>query len=229
MAEKVGMTQVFDEDGNALPVTVLKVLENVVTQKKEESDKDGYNALQIGAEEVTNENRLTKAEVGHCKKNDVKPFRHLKEFRVPAEILEQYNIGDEVKVEEIIGEKGTLIDITGKPKGKGTMGRIKRYNQSRRLMTHGTKHSRQMGSAGPGTTPGRVFPGKKMPGRNSNKTTIAHLEVFSYNPEHRLLLVVGSIPGHNNSLVSVKQSKPKEGWNKYAVNVGRRQEKKAVA
>lgn len=222
LTQKIGMTQVFDEQGNAVPVTVLRVLENVITQVKEQVGKDGYNAIQIGAQAEAKEYRLSQPEVGHCKKNNLPAFRILKEFRIPSENVANYNVGDSLDIAGLLGEQGTRLDATCRPKGKGTMGRIKRWNQHRRLMTHGTKHHRQIGSAGQGTTPGRVFPGKKMPGREAQLSTVRNLKFFSYDAENKLLLVTGSIPGHNNAIVTIKLSKPNKGWNEYALKLNRR-------
>lgn len=222
LAKKVGMTQIFDESGFAIPVTVLEVLENVVTQVKSQDTKDGYDALQVGGEDVKRESRLTKNEVGHLSKNDLPPFRHLKEYRVTSDQVTNYKVGDKINIADIVGEAGDLLDITSRPKGKGTMGAVVRWNNSRRLMTHGTKHHRQIGSAGPGTTPGRVFPGKKMPGRENKETTMPHLELVKYCPEENILVIKGSVAGHKNSLVSIQKSKPVKGWNKYGRSVAKR-------
>lgn len=222
LAEKVGMTQIFDENGFALPVTVLHVLENVVTQIKTEDSKDGYNAIQVGCVEETKEHRMTKPLIGKFKKKNLSLYKKLKEFRVTSEIIGKYSIGDVIDPAELF-EKDSLVDVQGRPIGRGTTGRIKRWNQQRRLMTHGTKHHRQIGSAGPGTTPGRVFPNTKMPGRDSNVVTIPHLKVVSYDPTNRILVVLGSVPGKKN-IVTVKPSKPKQGWNKYARDLRKKQE-----
>lgn len=222
MAKKVGMTQVFDEEGNAVPVTVLEILENVITQKKETKGDDGYNAFQIGTQEETKEYRMSGPEIGHLKKKNLKLFRTLKEFRVSEELLGKYNIGDSLNPSDILGGEGALLDAQAKPKGKGTMGRIKRWSQHRRTMSHGTKHHRQIGSAGAGTTPGRVIKGKKMPGRENLFTTIRHLLLFKCDLENGLLLVRGAVPGANGSLIVLQKSKPKTGWNAYARSVSKK-------
>ncbi len=221
LARKVGMTQIFDAEGNAIAVTVLELLENVVTAKMT-ADKNGYNAIQIGGEAVDNENDLSKPELGSLKKKELKPFRELKEFRVPADLVGKYEVGAELDPAEIIGAEGTLVDITGRPIGRGTTGRIKRWNQSRRRMTHGTKHHRQIGSAGAGTTPGHVFKGLRMPGRDKENVTISHLTFVRYVPEQKVLLIKGAVPGFNGALLSIKPSKKKGEWNKSAVAIGKR-------
>ncbi len=222
MTKKRGMTQIFDEEGSAIPVTVLEVLENVIIQKKSSNEKDGYNAIQIGSVEEEKEQRLTKAEVNHCKKKELKVFRELKEFRVDESFIQKYNVGDVLNPEEVLGQKGALLEATSRPKGKGTTGGIKRWHHHRRPMSHGAKHHRHIGSAGAGTTPGRVFKGKHMPGRDSNDVTIPNLELVSYNSEHGFILVKGAVAGAKNSLVILKAAKPKKGWNAHAVKVGKR-------
>ncbi len=220
IAKKVGMTQVFDQDGNAVPVTVVQLLENVVT-KKLTKEKNGYTALQIGYEE-TKESKLSKAQVGNLKKAELPLLRRLKEFRVSEEVLGAYEVGKELDVVQVLGEEGSSIDVTGRPIGKGTSGRIKRWNQSRRTMTHGTKHHRQIGSCGAGTTPGRVFKGLHMPGREDNDVTISHLQVFKYLPEKKVVLIKGAIPGFDGAILSIKPSKKKGEWNKTALLIGKR-------
>lgn len=219
-ARKIGMTQVFDTAGNAIPVTVLELLENVITAKLS-TGKNGYNALQVGAE-IVKEKKLTKAQLGSLQKKNLALFRTLKEFRVGAEDLNKYEVGAELNPEEILGEEGNLLDITGKPIGKGTTGRIKRWNQSRRRMSHGTKHHRQIGSAGAGTTPGRVFKGLHMPGRDSENITIIHAKLFKYIPEKKAVLIKGAVPGFDGALIQIKPSRKKGEWNKSALVIGKR-------
>ncbi|MDX1919708.1 MAG: 50S ribosomal protein L3 [Candidatus Caenarcaniphilales bacterium] len=222
LAKKIGMTQVFDAEGNAIPVTVLEFLENVVTEKKT-VEKHGYNAVQLGGQTETHENRVSKGEIGNFKKKNLPIFRFLKEYRVPKEIVDKYEIGAELDPAEILGAEGELIDATARPIGRGTRGRIKRWNQHRRLMTHGTKHHRQIGSAGAGTNPGRVFKGLKMPGRESHDVTISHLTVFKYFPEKKVVLVKGAVPGYKGAFISLRKSRKKGEWNKSALQVGKRQ------
>jgi len=220
LARKVGMTQVFDEEGNGIPVTVLELMENVVTDKKT-PEKHGYSAIQIGAETVT-EKKLSKAEAGNLKKKELPLCRVLKEFRVSSEMLGKYELGKELNPSEVLGQDGSLVDVTARPIGKGTTGRIKRWNQHRRTMTHGTKHHRQIGSCGAGTTPGHVFKGLRMPGRDSEDVTISHLTLFKYIPEKKALLIKGAVPGHDGAIVSIKASKEKGKWNQTALLIGKR-------
>jgi len=220
-ARKVGMTQVFDGEGNAIPVTILELLENVVTAKLT-TEKNGYSALQIGAE-IVKEKKLTKPQIASLQKKNLALFRTLKEFRVAPEVVSKYEIGAELDAGEILGEEGSLIDVKARPIGKGTTGRIKRWNQSRRRMSHGTKHHRQIGSAGAGTTPGRVFKGLHMPGRDSEDVTISHLKLFKYIPEKKALLIKGAIPGFDGALIQVKPSLKKGEWNKTALSICKRQ------
>jgi large subunit ribosomal protein L3 len=221
LARKVGMTQVFDSEGNAVAVTILELLENVVTAQLTQ-EKNGYNAIQVGADEVKAEKVLSKGEVGNLKKKNLKLFRTLKEFRVSDELVKKYEVGAELDAAEILGAEGSLVDVSGRPIGKGTTGRIKRWNQSRRRMSHGTKHHRQIGSAGAGTTPGRVFKGLNMPGRDNENITISHLKFFKYIPEKKAVLVKGAVPGFDGALLWVKQSKKAGEWNKTALLVGKR-------
>ncbi|HEY9886611.1 MAG TPA: 50S ribosomal protein L3 [Vampirovibrionales bacterium] len=223
LARKVGMTQVFDEDGNAVPVTVLQILENVVTDKKTD-EKNGYNAIQIGVKKVEKETKLTKPKAGNFLKKELPFFKELKEYRVSAEDVSKYELGAELDPKEILGDDGSLVDVTGRPIGRGTSGRIKRWNQHRRLMTHGTKHHRQIGSAGAGTTPGRVLKGLHMPGRDSEDVSIRKLKLFKYIPEQKLALIVGAVPGkaHKNTILSIKPSVKKGEWNKLALSHGKR-------
>ena len=221
VARKIGMTQVFDEAGLAVPVTVLEVLENVVTFIKS-SKTDGYNAVQLGSLE-SKEKKLTRARVGHLKKNNLPLFRHLEELRLPEDELASYQLGKPVVLEEFLKE-GALVDVSGNPKRGGTTGRIKRWNGRRRLMTHGAKHHRHMGSCGAGTTPGRMVPGLKMPGRDRNQVTIKKLLVFkSFQLESsgkRIILLKGAVPGPKSSLISIRRSVLKD-WNKTAFALGK--------
>ena len=216
---KIGMTQIFDEEGNAVPVTLIQLLENTVTAKLL-PEKNGYAAIQVGCEVVTPQ-KLSKPERNHLSKNNLPIFRQLKEFRVSVDLLEKYQIGSKLEVSDILGGEETLVDITGKPKGKGTQGRIKRWNQSRRRMSHGTKHHRQIGSAGAGTTPGRVFPGLHMPGRDSNLVTIRKLRVIKILAEKNLILIKGGVPTHKQGLLVIQPSVT-SGWNQRALSLGKR-------
>ena len=207
MGRKVGMTQVFDAEGLAIPVTVVQLGENVITAKMTK-EKNGYSAVQIGGF-VTKESKLNKPDLGGFKKNSLPALKPLKEFRVSDHAA--LNVGDEVKADSVLKE-GMLVDVQGRSIGKGFQGTVKRYNAGRGPMSHGSKFHRSMGSIGAGTTPGRVFKGLHMPGQMGNVTTTArHLTVVKVDSEKRLLLIQGSIPGADGGLVVVSPSKTK--WN----------------
>lgn len=200
------MTQVFDENGLAIPVTVIKVEPLTVTQVKT-IDTDGYNAIQTGVVPAK-EKHLTKAQIGHFAKNKLENFRHLQEFRVDNP--EAYEIGQ--KIDLSVLENVEKVDVTGKSVGKGFQGTVKRWNFSRGPMGHGSKNHREPGSIGAGTTPGRVIKGKRMAGNMGNeKVTITKLTVVKVDNENNLLLVKGSVPGPEGKLVTVVPSRVK--WN----------------
>lgn len=200
------MTQVFDENGLAIPVTVIKVEPLTVTQVKT-VDTDGYNAIQTGVVPAK-EKHLTKAEIGHFAKNKLENFRHLQEFRVDNP--EAYEVGQ--KIDLSVLENVAKVDVTGKSVGKGFQGTVKRWNFSRGPMGHGSKNHREPGSIGAGTTPGRVIKGKRMAGNMGNeKVTITKLTVVKVDNENNLLLVKGSVPGPEGKLVTVVPSRVK--WN----------------
>ena len=200
------MTQVFDENGLAIPVTVIKVDPLTVTQVKT-VDTDGYNAIQTGVVPAK-EKHLTKAELGHFAKNKLENFRHLQEFRVDNP--EAYEVGQ--KIDLSVLENVEKVDVTGKSVGKGFQGTVKRWNFSRGPMGHGSKNHREPGSIGAGTTPGRVIKGKRMAGNMGNeKVTITKLTVVKVDNENNLLLVKGSVPGPDGKLVTVVPSRVK--WN----------------
>ena len=206
IGKKLGMTQVFDENGLAIPVTVIKVEPLTVTQVKT-VDTDGYNAIQTGVEPAK-EKHLTKAEIGHLAKNKLENFRHLQEFRV--ENPEAYEVGQ--KIDLSVLENVEKVDVTGKSIGKGFQGTVKRWNFSRGPMGHGSKNHREPGSIGAGTTPGRVIKGKRMAGNMGNeRVTITKLTVVKVDNENNLLLVKGSVPGPEGKLVTVVPSRVK--WN----------------
>lgn len=206
IGKKLGMTQIFDEQGLAIPVTVIKVDEIVVTQVKTK-DKDGYNAIQVGTV-AAKEKHLTKAEIGHFKKNNLGNFRHLQEFRV--ENPSDYKVGD--KIELSILENVQKVDVTGKSIGKGFQGTVKRWNFSRGPMGHGSKNHRAPGSIGAGTTPSRVIKGKKMAGNMGNeRVTITKLKLVKVDADKNLILVKGSIPGCEGKLVTIVPTRTK--WN----------------
>jgi len=200
LGTKVGMTQVFDEQGKAVPVTVIEAGPCVVIQKKT-MENDGYSAIQVGFREVK-EQDLNKPEKGHFAKSEVKPLRYLKEFRV--EDVNSYTLGQEIKAD--IFTSGDWVDVIGTSKGKGFAGGIKRHNFSRGPMGHGSKYHRRPGSAG-AKGPARIFLGRKMPGQlGGEQVTVQKLMVVKVDPARNLLLIRGAIPGPRKSLVTIKSS-----------------------
>ncbi len=205
--EKLGMTQVYDQDGLAIPVTVIK-LENLTVTQIKTQDTDGYNAIQVGFCECK-KRKLTKAELAHLEKNNLNPFKYLREFRVKNP--EEYKIGQVIDFSVL--ENIKKVDVTGKSIGKGFQGTVKRHNFGRGPMTHGSKNHRQPGSIGAGTTPGRVIKGLKMAGQMGNKqVTVKKLNVFKIDRDRNLLLVKGSIPGPEGKIVAINPSATT--WNK---------------
>lgn len=204
LGNKIGMTQIFNSKGEVIPVTVIKVGPCFITQIKSE-ENSGYSAVQLGYGEVSPQARkskkLTKPCLGHFQKVSLPPYYYLKEYRV--EEGENYEIGQKFTIDMLkVGQK---ISVTGLTIGKGNAGNLKRNNFSRGPMGHGSKHHRLQGSLGSGTTPGRVFPGKKMPGRLGNeKCTIFGLEVIDLDEKENLLVIKGCIPGKPGNLVSIK-------------------------
>ena len=197
LGRKVGMTQVFTKDGKLIPVTVVSVEPNVVMQVKT-VETDGYNAIQLGVFEKK-ENRSTKSEVGHAKKANTTPKRFLKEIR---NVEGTYALGD--KIDASVFEVGEVVDVTGTSKGKGFQGAIKRHNQHRGPMGHGSHYHRGPGSLGT-MLPKRVLKGKKLPGHMGDETvTIQNLEIVEVNTVDNYILVSGNIPGAKNSLVLIK-------------------------
>ena len=202
LGNKIGMTQIFDESGNIIPVTILKVGPCVVTQIKTEL-KNGYNSIQVGYTNVSSKS-LTQPELGHLQKSNIQPLKYLKEFRVNNN--EEFEIGQVLRVDLL--SPGQLVNIRGKSIGKGFAGLQKRHNFTRGPMTHGSKNHRAPGSIGMGTTPGRVLPGKKMAGQLGNKvTTIKKLKVIQLNLEENILVIKGSVPGKPGNLLSIVPSK----------------------
>jgi large subunit ribosomal protein L3 len=201
LGNKLGMSQIFDKDGTMIPVTVIKGGPCYVTQIKS-NDTCGYNAIQIGYIEVApNNKKLTKPQLGHFSKSNLPPFRFLKEYKIETESA--YEIGQKFTVEMF--EIGQKLAVTGLSIGKGNTSNIKRNNFGRGPMTHGSKHHRLQGSLGAGTSPGRVFPGKKMPGRHGySQTTIKGLEIIDIDKKDNILIIKGSIPGKSGNLVSLK-------------------------
>ena len=201
LATKVGMTQIFNEDGVLTPVTVLQAGPCVVTQVKT-VDNDGYSAVQVGFGDIR-EKLVNKPMKGHFAKAGVAPKRFVREFKL--EDAESYTVGQEIKAD--VFAAGDKIDATAKSKGKGFQGAIKRHGQSRGPMTHGSKYHRHAGSNGSATTPGRVFKGKKMAGHmGAVRITVQNLEVVRVDAEQNLILVKGAVPGPKKSLVMIKES-----------------------
>ena len=201
LATKVGMTQIFNEDGTLIPVTVLQAGPCVVTQVKTE-ENDGYAAVQVGFGDIR-EKLVNKPEKGHLEKAGVELKRFLKEFRF--ENAGEYEVGQEIKAE--IFEAGDHIDVTAISKGKGFQGAIKRHGQSRGPMAHGSKYHRHAGSNGSASDPSKVFKGKKMPGQMGHvQVTVQNLEVVRVDTENNLLLVKGAVPGPKKSLVTIKET-----------------------
>ena len=201
LATKVGMTQIFDENGVLVPVTVLQAGPCVVTQVKT-ADNDGYSAIQVGFGEKK-ENRVNKPMKGQFAKAGVSCKRYLKEFRF--EDAETYTLGQEIKAD--IFDAGDKIDATATSKGKGFQGAIKRHGQSRGPMAHGSKYHRHAGSNGACSDPSKVFKGKRMPGQmGGKKITVQNLEIVKVDVENNLLLVKGAVPGPKNSMVTIKET-----------------------
>lgn len=204
VGRKVGMTRIFAEDGATIPVTVLDMSANRVSQVKT-AETDGYTAVQVAAG-VRKANRVTKAQAGHFAKVGVDAARVMREFPLSAEALASLNVGDAISVE--IFQVGQLVDVTGTSKGKGFSGAIKRHNFSSNRASHGNSVSHNSaGSIGQAQDPGRVFPGKRMAGQYGNvKSTIQCLEVVRVDVERQLLLVKGAVPGAKNGDVVVRPS-----------------------
>ena len=201
LTTKVGMTQIFNEDGVLTPVTVLQAGPCVVTQVKT-VENDGYAAVQVGYGDIR-EKLVNKPMKGHFAKAGVAPKRFVREFRL--EYAQSYAVGLEIKAD--VFAAGDKIDATAKSKGKGYQGAIKRHGQSRGPMAHGSKYHRHAGSNGSATTPGRVFKGKKMPGHmGAVRVTVQNLEVVRVDAEQNLILVKGAVPGPKKSLVMIKES-----------------------
>lgn len=201
LATKVGMTQIFDENGVLVPVTVLQAGPCVVTQVKT-ADNDGYSAIQVGFGEKK-ENRVNKPMKGQFAKAGVSCKRYLKEFRF--EDAETYTLGQKIKAD--IFAAGDKIDATATSKGKGFQGAIKRHGQSRGPMAHGSKYHRHAGSNGACSDPSKVFKGKRMPGQmGGKKITVQNLEIVKVDVENNLLLVKGAVPGPKKSMVTIKET-----------------------
>lgn len=201
LGRKLGMTQVFAEDGVVIPVTVVEAGPVVVTQKKS-VDSDGYNAIQIGYGDVK-EQRVNKPLKGHFDKSSIAYKKILKEVR--CESVEGYEVGQEIKVD--LFEAGDKVDVVGVSKGKGFQGNIKRHNQSRGPMAHGSKYHRGVGALSAASSPGRVFKGRNLPGHMGNeKVTVQNLEVVRVDADKNYLLIKGAVPGPKGGLITIKSS-----------------------
>ena len=205
LGRKIGMTQVFAKNGKLTPVTVIEVEPNVVSQIKT-VETDGYNAIQLATVDKK-EKRANKPEIGHLKKANTTPKRFLKEIR--GVDVSNYTLGSELKAD--IFTEGEMVDVTGTSKGKGFQGVIKRHNQSRGPMGHGSQYHRGVGSMGT-LLPMRVIPGKKLPGHMGNEqVTVQNLEVISIDLENNVILIKGNVPGPKNSMVLIKSAIKNEG------------------
>ncbi len=201
IGKKLGMTQIFTEDGTRVPVSVVQAGPCFVTQKKNQS-VDGYSAVQIGFESV-NSSTATKPKIGHCTKSGNGVFRYLKELKF--ENSDDMNLGDSLTVDQFT--PGDFVDVTGTSIGKGFQGVIKRWNFKGGRASHGSRFHRAPGSIGASATPSRVFKNKKMPGQMGNeKVTIQRLQVVRVDASENLILIKGAIPGHKNNIVVIKQS-----------------------
>lgn len=200
IGKKVGMTQIFDEKGTVIPVTVIEAGPCVIAQIKN-AETDGYNAIQLGYGDVK-EKHINKPEQGHFKKANLAFKKHLREFRVNS--VEDVKVGDEVKVD--VFEAGDKIDVQGTTKGKGFQGVIKRWNQSRGPETHGSTYHRRVGSMGT-MRPMRVLKGKKLPGHMGNEqVTIQNLMIVDVDTENKYILVSGNVPGAKNTFVFIREA-----------------------
>lgn len=201
IGKKLGMTQIFLEDGTRVPVTVIQAGPCYVVQKKT-ADNDGYSAVQVGFESVAAAN-VNKPYLGHCTKSGHGVFRHLREFR--NDQVESMNVGDEITVNEFSVDD--VIDVTGTSIGKGFQGVIKRWNFKGGRASHGSRFHRAPGSIGASATPSHVFKNKKMPGQMGNvKVTVQRLKIVRVDAADNLLLIKGAVPGHKNSIITIKTS-----------------------
>ncbi|MBD2091171.1 50S ribosomal protein L3 [Microcoleus sp. FACHB-1515] len=198
LGTKLGMTQVFDEAGRAIPVTVVQAGPCTVTQVKT-PQTDGYAAIQLAFGEVK-EKALSKPEIGHLAKSNTAPMRHLREYRLDD--ASSYELGQQIKAD--LFEAGQIVDVSGTSIGRGFAGYQKRHNFKRGPMAHGSKNHRLPGSTGAGTTPGRVYPGKRMAGQLGNaRVTIRKLTVVRVDGDRNLLLIKGAVPGKPGALLSI--------------------------
>nr|QCI06015.1 ribosomal protein L3 [Delesseria sanguinea] len=198
LGKKIGMTQIFNHEGSAIPATILEVgpctITNIINKKQDEKQN-----IQIGYEYIKPQ-KLTKANIGNFNKFNIPCFKYLKEYKIPINKLNNINIGKILTVQQL--QIGHLINISGISIGKGFTGYQKRHNFTRGPMSHGSKNHRQPGSIGAGTTPGRVFPGKKMAGRmGGSKVTIKNLQILDINIKNHIIIVKGSVPGKNGNII----------------------------
>lgn len=201
IGKKVGMTQIFDENGRIVPVTAIEVGPCTVTQIKT-AEQDGYTAVQLGYGDVK-ESKLNKPELGKFKKSNIAPKKYLKEVRLDS--IEGIKVGDELKAD--VFAEGDKVDIQGTSKGKGFQGVIKRWGQSRGPMGHGSMYHRRPGSMGSTSTPGRVYKGKRLPGHMGVQTvTIQNLAIVKVDTDKNVILVKGSVPGAKGSILKIKSS-----------------------
>lgn len=201
IGKKLGMTQIFLEDGTRVPVTVIQAGPCYVVQKKT-ADSDGYSAVQVGFESVAASN-VNKPYLGHCTKSGHGVFRHLREFK--NDQVESMNVGDEITVNEFSVDD--VIDVTGTSIGKGFQGVIKRWNFKGGRASHGSRFHRAPGSIGASATPSHVFKNKKMPGQMGNaRVTVQRLKIVRVDVADNLLLIKGAVPGHKNSIIMIKKS-----------------------
>lgn len=199
IGKKLGMTQVFDDKGNIIPVTVIEASPNIVVQIKND-EVDGYTSVQLGYGEIKDKH-LTKARKGHFEKAKVEPTKYLREFKL--ENASELNVGDEINVS--VFEAGDKVDVKGRTKGKGFQGAIKRHGFSRGRMSHGSKFHRRPGSLGASATPSRVIKGRKLPGQMGNViTTMENLEVVKTDLDKNVLLIKGSVPGPKGTILEIK-------------------------
>lgn len=202
LGNKIGMTQIFDDSDNVIPVTILKVGPCIITQIKTK-EKDGYDAVQIGYGN-TSIKSLTQPQLGHLQKSNSQPLKYFKEFRSGKD--DSFKIGEVLNLDSF--SLGQELNIQGKTVGKGFSGLQKRHNFTRGPMTHGSKNHRAPGSIGMGTTPGRVLPGKRMSGQLGNKvTTVKKLKIVQINRQENILVIKGSVPGKPGNLLLITPSK----------------------
>ncbi|MCI8700065.1 MAG: 50S ribosomal protein L3 [Clostridia bacterium] len=201
IGKKIGMTQIFDENGVVIPVTVVEAGPCVVAQVKT-METDGYEAVQLGFGEIKDKH-INKPQKGHFTKNNLTAKKHLREFRLDT--IENIKVGDEIKAD--IFENGEKVDVQGTSKGKGFQGVIKRHGQSRGPMGHGSMYHRRPGSMGPTSTPGRVFKGKKLPGQMGRVTvTVQNLDIVKVDMDKNVLLIKGSVPGAKGAILKIKSA-----------------------